>query len=190
MAVFVNMVDEPVSSAAAFVARIAGHEIQIGPGAEGRITISSVKAMTLRELLAAFDEQLARNHLIAIKRETIWLIVPVNIVAAASAGPARLAPPPDPPAAAIPQPIAAAAPIATRVRFDGIIYSDRPRAEAMAERLRTAGFSIGVADASQPGDSAYAVVFEIEDSDRARAEFTQRIAALGLDALIALPRRR
>lgn len=181
---FVNLIDATLAEAADYLAKLAGHEIRIGPGAEGRITISSVKAMNLHQVLDAFDQELARNHLVAIKRDSAWLIVPVAIATAAAPEPA------DRPIVVATVPVAIVPALSPRIRFEGITYSNRLRADAMATKLRDAGLAVGIADASLPDDPAYALVIELDDTPVARAEFMRRIGALGLGALIALPPAR
>ncbi|CAN5498577.1 hypothetical protein BH10PSE17_BH10PSE17_37460 [soil metagenome] len=169
--VFIDLKDVPLPEAAAFVGRITSHRIELGPGATGRITMSSPRALTYDELLVVFDNELSRNGLTAIKRGRDMLIV--------AAAPASRAPAP---VAAV-TPAFAPAPVSMPISY---IASSESRARALITRLQGGGVTARLALASADPEDGFAVEIAVPVDPAARRDLAGRIAALDLGALFTI----
>ncbi|CAN5302193.1 hypothetical protein BH09PSE6_BH09PSE6_12950 [soil metagenome] len=155
--VFIDLKDVPLPEAAAFVARITSHRIELGPGAEGRITMSTPRALTYDEVLVQFDEELARNGLTAIKRGRAMLIVTATPVR-------RLAEP---------------SPLS-------FIVPNQDRARALIQRLQGGGVAARMQAASSDAEDGYAIEIAVPADPAARRDLAAKIAALDLSALFVV----
>jgi hypothetical protein len=207
-AVFIDLKDIQLADAADFIGRVTNHHIELGPGATGRITLSTPRAMTYDELLAAFDVELARNGLTAIKRGRDMLIVTVQTPSAtlASAVPTapQLASPasptgvvgstgstgspaPSPPAAVVasmPPPLptpAARAPLS-------YVDSSEARARALVTRLQAGGIPARLVAPTDDAEAGFDIQIDVPADADARRQLGQKIASLDLSALFQLPR--
>lgn len=177
-AVFIDLKDTPLAQAAEFVGRITQHRIMLGPGAAGRITMSTPRALTYDEVLVAFDAELKRNGMVAIKRGREMLIV------ADQPGPTTIAT--TPPASAAPAPPAPAPPARA---YEPIAYVDSnlPRARALVARLLQGGVAARLATQDADPDAGYTVAIDVPAEAGARAALARRLAELDLSALFDVP---
>ncbi len=178
-AVFIDLKDTPLAEAAEFVGRLTQHHIMLGPGAAGRITMSSPRALTYDEVLVAFDAELRRNGMVAIKRGREMLIVadqpgPTTIAMAPLASAAPAPPPPAPPTRAY-EPLA-------------YVDSNLQRARAMVARLLQGGVAARLATPDADPDAGYTVTIDVPAEGGARAALARRLAELDLSALFDVPR--
>jgi hypothetical protein len=180
---FIDLDDIALPEAADFVARLTGYSIELGPGAGARITMSSPRALTYVDVLEAFDKELARNGMTAIKRGHAMLIVPATqslpgqlLTRQHSAEQkAHMALP--------------SAPKLASLKFQAYVSNRRQRIDALVQKLTGAGVAASVVKLEEDGDTAYALLIETVNSDASMLSLRSVIAKLDLGELLTLPPR-
>lgn len=183
---FIDLDDIPLEQAGEFVARITGYAVELGPGATGRVTMSSPRALTLTDVLDTFDKELARNGMTAIKRGRAMLIVP--LVPTTTPAAAQTPEMKSPPLRVVALPASEPPRIAT-LRFQAYVSDNRARVDVITHRLTGAGVKASTVRVEEDGETAYVLVIESANSDASLAAMGAVIEKLDLAALLTLPGR-
>jgi hypothetical protein len=181
---FIDLENIPLQEAAEFVARLTGYAVELGPGATGRITMSSPRALTYVDVLETFDKELARNGMTAIKRGHAMLIVPLDTPPMSSIARREDAPQPAAMAKAAP---AAEKPQLPTLRFQAYVSDNRVRVEHIANRLTGAGVKASTLRIDEDSETTYVLVIESANSDASLSALAAVIKKLDLGDLLTLP---